>query len=341
LAVFASVGVTPTDFFAYQLIVALIEVGGLVIVTYRLVRRAVAPHEKFSLNPLLGNLTFSLTIAFVATAWVVISQTDKLILSKLLSLADYGVFSIGVVAAAAINSVGGSFAQALLPRLTKLIAENDETTAVRLYGRSTQAVCLLVAPAATVLGLFAQPVLFAWTGNPSVAHHAAPILAFYAIGNSWVALSMFAYFIQYAKGDLRLHFIGQAGLFIILVPLFLWSARLAGGVGTGLVWATVNGLYFLFWVPVIHNRVLKGEHWHWLTRDIAPILATSAAVGLLIRFLLPQPSGRISQLIFVAFASSLSLAAAIAASSEARLWLSARTRLVALRHENQAPDKPC
>ncbi len=218
-------------FFAYQLVVALIELSGLAIATYRLVKRTKGPREEFSWKPIVRNLTFSLTIAFSATVWVVVTQTDKLILSGILPLAQYGVFSIAVVAASAINAVNTPFNLALLPRLTKLVAEKSETGVVELYRAATQAVCVLMVPAATMLVFFSEPILRAWTGNAQIAHQAAPILCLYTIGNGFVSLHAFAYYIQYANGDLRLHFIGHALFLALLLPAYafecftLWRHR--------------------------------------------------------------------------------------------------------------------
>jgi O-antigen/teichoic acid export membrane protein len=318
LSVFALMGATPVHFFAYQLLVALLEVCGLAAMTYRLIARGAAPKEKFSLKPLMGNLTFSLIIAFSSTVWVAVTQTDKLILSKVLPLAEYGMFSIAVVAAGAINAVGSPFSQAMLPRLTKLIAEQDEAEADRLYVRSTQAVCMLVAPAVAVLCLFAEPILRAWTGNPEIARYGAPVLALYAVGNGFVALAGFPYDMQYAKGDLRLHFVGTALTLVLLVPLFVLGAVYYGGPGTGAAWAAINGLYVLAWVPVIHARVFKGRHWQWMMRDVVPIVAPTVLVGWFLASIITFPTDRWAGLAFTVVLGCMLQAIAICGSSIVR-----------------------
>jgi O-antigen/teichoic acid export membrane protein len=318
LAVFGTLGASPVHFFAYQLVVALIELAGLAAMTYSLVRRGSGPRQKFSFKPLMGNLTFSLIIAFTATVWVVATQTDKLILSKFLPLAEYGMFSIAVVAASAINAAGGPFGQAILPRLTKLAAEKNEAGVAKLYGEATQAVCVLVAPAVAILCFFASPILLAWTGRPDIAHHAAPILSLYAIGNGWVALGALPYYLQYAKGDLRLHFIGNVLVVALLLPLVFWGATHYGGVGTGAVWALVNGLYVLCWIPVVHARVFKGQHWKWMIRNILPIAVPTVLAGWALAALIAWPAGRWATLAVAAAAGVVLLAVAGCGSSIVR-----------------------
>ena len=111
IGIFRILGATPENFFAYQLILAAVELGGLTLMTYRLVRRGAVAREKFSWGPLLANLSFSLTIAFTATVWLTILQTDRMVLSKTLTLSAYGVFSIAIVAAATVRALRARWAR--------------------------------------------------------------------------------------------------------------------------------------------------------------------------------------------------------------------------------------
>jgi O-antigen/teichoic acid export membrane protein len=321
LAVFIAIGTTPVDFFAYQLGVAVCEFAGLSAMSYRISRRGNGPREPFSRKPLLANLTFSLTIAFTATAWVAISQTDKLLLSKLLPLAEYGVFALAVVAANGINAVGAPLGQAVLPRLTKLAAERDEAGLARLYDAATQGVCVVVAPAATVLFLFSEPVLAAWTGNTGLAQHAAPILRLYALGNGFVALSALAYYLQYARGDLFLHSVGNALMIATLIPLYLLLAPRYGAVGTGWSWLIVNGAYAIVWVAIVHRRVYRGQHWNWLRRNVLATVVPQLAAGMFAARFIQIPPGRWAALAVVSAVSAVlvGIAAISAPNFRARL----------------------
>jgi O-antigen/teichoic acid export membrane protein len=324
LVIFATLGTTPTLFFGYQLTIAALELTGLVAITYRLVHSGGIAREKFSWKPFLGNLKFSLVIAFTAAVWVVITQTDKLVLSKLLPLAQFGMFSIAVLAASAINAASGPLSQALLPRLTKLATEKDEAGLRRLYGNATQLACVLVAPTVVVLYFFAEPILQAWTGKPALAHYAAPILRLYAIGNGCLVLSALAYYMQYARGDLKLHFIGNAAGLILLVPLFVVAAQHYGGIGTGAVWAGFSLAYALIWVPVIHARVFKGQHWRWMGRNVLPITIPTLLLGWLSATVTPIPGGRWSTFVVLAVISIVLLSLAAGCSSVARDWIRAK-----------------
>ena len=319
LAIFATVGTMPTAFFAYQLCIAALELAGLFVVAYLFVPRHVP--AVLTLAPLKANLRFSLMIAFGASVWVATTQMDKLVLSKVLTLSEYGIFSIGVMAASVINALNGPLSEAVLPRLTRLAATGDMPGVSALYSQATQLICVIVAPPVAMLAFFAEPILTAWTRNPSVAHHAAPILCLYAVGNGLLAITAFPYYLQSANGDLRLHVVNNILLLVFLIPGVILAATHYGGVGAGSVWVGINLLALLFWIPIVHARFLDGSHMHWLLRDVGAVVAPVALAAWLARSLLPLPDGRWQVLAVLALLGCTLLTVAATGSSTAQALL--------------------
>ena len=133
-----------------------------------------------------------------------------------------------------------------------------------------------------------------------------------------MSLHSFAYYIQYAKGDLSLHFFGHVLMLIVLVPLFVVGAIYFGAIGTGLAWALVNGLYALCWMPIVHARLLKGMHWQWLWHDVLPIVVPTALCGWLLSVIVPLPVSRWSALATALLAGAVLFVFAALGSRAAR-----------------------
>jgi O-antigen/teichoic acid export membrane protein len=293
IPLFIFVGTRPTQFFVYQVVVAIIEVMVLVTQTYRLLPKIGAGQRTpWQWQPLQGVLKFSLSMAFTSCVWVLVTQTDKLILSSLLILSDYAYFTLAVLVAGGILVISAPISGALLPRLTRLNAEGDEVGLLQLYRKATQMVGIVAIPSALVLALFPEPVLWAWTGDMVVASTAAPVLALYAVGNGLLALAAFPYYLQFAKGDLKLHLIGNALFVVIFVPLLIWSANAYGMVGAGYAWISANLLPFVAWLPVVHRRFVKGLHIKWLMIDVLPIIFLPAILGSAIQQIATWPTSR-------------------------------------------------
>jgi O-antigen/teichoic acid export membrane protein len=193
-----------------------------------------------------------------------------------------------------------------------------------LYSRSTQLICVVVAPPVAILAFFSEPVLNAWTHNPAVAHHAAPILCLYAVGNGLLAISAFPYYLQSAKGDLRLHVLNNILLLVLSVPGVILAAMHYGGIGAGAVWVAVNLLCLIFWVPIVHARFFDGSHLKWLLRDVCAVVVPVALVAWIAALTVPMPAGRFMVLSILAVLGCALLMVATASSSTARALIRQR-----------------
>jgi O-antigen/teichoic acid export membrane protein len=250
--------------------------------------------------------------------WVAMSQADKLVLSKTLSLADYGHLSVALMLASTVALLANPVSQALSPRLASMVAADQLREARRLYCRATQLTCVVVAPLAVTLAFFAESLLNIWTGSSLVGESASVPLALYALGNAVQIITAFSYYIQYAHGHLRLHLVGQLLMISVLLPSLLVAAPVFGGTGGGAVWFGVNLLYLLAWVPIVHHRFLPGLHVGWLVQHVLPSFVLATLVVASAWCLVPAGGSGIGHLLMLLFAGGLALAACVAASPVAR-----------------------
>jgi O-antigen/teichoic acid export membrane protein len=298
------VSATPFAFFAFQLAMAIFEFLGLAWMAYRLLPPVEHGQRiQWEWAPLKPVLKFSLSIAFTSSVWVLVTQTDKLILSKILPLADYGYFTVAVLLASGILIACSPISGALLPRLTRLQAEGLELELIDAYRSATRWTVIAISPISLILIFYPTEVLWVWTGNSILAMESAHTLKFYALGNALLSLSSFAYFIQYAKGNLKLHMVGNLLFLIIIIPTLIWMTNYYGVAGAGWVWAAMNFLYILLWTPVVHNKFIPMVHTKWLTRDILMTVFPSIMFALITKNYLIMPDGRFQQavtLIFIA-----------------------------------------
>ena len=183
------VGTSPTLFFGYQLVVALVELAVLFAYTYRqLPSVAAGARPRWDLTALKPVLRFSLTIAFTSSVWVFVTQTDKLVLSSILPLAEYGYFTLAVLVASGIMILSGPVGSAIMPRMAKLEAEGAHAQLIRVYRQGTQLVALVAGATSITVAFGAEALLWAWTGDAVLARQAAPVLVLYAVGNGVLAV---------------------------------------------------------------------------------------------------------------------------------------------------------
>ena len=274
---------TAAVFFGYQLVVAIAELALLARHAHTLVP-AGAPGR--SLREAIGVVRplvrFSLSVAFTASVWIFVTQTDKLILSKILPLAEYGYFTLAVLVAGGVMVISGPVSAALLPYMARLEALQDQPALIEAYRRSTQLVVVLAAAASLTLALCAEPLLYAWSGDRLLAGATAPALMLYALGNGILTVSSFPYYLQYAKGNLRMHITGSMLFVVFLIPVMSWAADRHGAMGAGWAWLGMNALYLAGWAPLVHHHLHKGLNRPWFVRDVASIAIPLVLAGMVL-----------------------------------------------------------
>lgn len=315
----------PLDYFAFQVGVSLFEVVALACKSNALLpRRKLPGHEHVSWSTLQPMIRFASGVGLTSTIWILVTQSDKLALSRILPLSAYGEYSMAVLLASGINLLSAPIGIALLPRLTALYSAGRSAEGHSLYRRYTELVCVVTIPPALTMAFFSHQVLYLWTGNADIAMSVSPVLALYALGNALLGIAAFVYFLQYAMGDIRLHVIGNVLFAALYLPIVVACAIKFGAIGAGAAWLAMNLVYLLIWTRLVHGRLTPGHHWQWLAGSVGVIslfaLAPAAIVPWISKISMGRYEGGIAAMLF----GLCSTICAITASPFARQWLRQR-----------------
>lgn len=308
-------GFTVRSFFIYQLFVALLEFSLYTHKSYSLLPRLNTGESiGWSLKPVKPIIGFALSIAFTSSVWIIITQLDKFVLSGILQLSEYGYFSLAVLVSAGVIQISGPISSSIMPRMAKLQAENKFKEIREIYLNSTQFVSIIAVTAGVVLASVAEPFLLAWTNDIELAKNTAPILKLYALGNAFLALSAFPYYLQYTKGSLKYHIIGNIILVLTLTPTIIWAAKSFGGIGAGWVWLLTQTAYLVLWVSYVHIKIEPSINITWFKTFLPSLLTVSLFANFISGWIdLTEP--RILLIIKIIIISGLSLILSIACSN--------------------------
>ena len=278
VAILAWVSNSILAFFLFQLVVAVAEVALLRAALRRVLPGG--PVREFRWEALKEPLRFGRGLAFLTCMWVAVSQGDKLILSHMLPMQEYGAFILATTIALGTILLVSPLQQAVLPRLIVLAEKKEHAKLVHLYRKTTILLVALLAGFGGVMVAFPAQVLYAWTGDVAAASRAAEVLRWYAAGTCFMGAAAMSYLLQHAHGDLRLHIKGNLVCLFTLIPAVIFSTLYYGAVGAAMAWAATNLIFLLFWTPVVHGKFLPEIRWAWLFRDVFPALAIAAALVL-------------------------------------------------------------
>ena len=304
-------------FSGWQATLSAITLGVLAASVYRILPPAPVP-ARFSVAAVVGVWKFAGGMLGITVLVLLLTQVDKILLSRLLLLEDFGYYTLAATVASALSMLIGPITQAIYPRMVELTTRNDQAGLAAVYHQGAQLVTVLTAPAVLLLSFFAGGVVFLWSGNGSLAAQTAPILSVLVVGYFLNGLMWMPYQCQLAHGWTSLTLKVNSVAVIVLVPALFWVVPHYGAVGAAWVWVILNAGYVLISIHFMHRRLLPNEKWRWYFNDLALPIAGTLAVGLLaIRF---QPDGlsRISWLVFIINTGMIALLCSAALSSTIR-----------------------
>lgn len=277
----------------------------------------------FQLSQLRQVGGFAVGITGVTILSFLLTQTDRIVLSRILPLDDFGVYAFAASLAFALLRLVQPIVTAVYPRYSQLAATGDLSAMIVFYHRTNQAISATVLPVTAVAAAFAQDLLLLWTGDRALSAASAPIFALLVMGSALNGLMNLPYALQLAHGWTRLAFWINIVSVCIVVPAIWTMGREFGGVGAAFVWPALNLGYVIIAIPLMHRRLLPGEMLRWYWADIFPPLAASLLVVLVWRIAVPRiPDSWVGWVLLLAVLMT-TVAASLAASSFPRNILEA------------------
>ncbi len=277
VAIIAFVSPTIEAFFIWQAGIGILHAITMRWAAWRALGRP--PANRFDRLALNRVWRFSAGMMAVAFSGLVFTQLDKLVLSKLISLADFGRYALATVVVSSLYVVITPLFNAMYPRFSALVASQETTRLVELYQLSTRLLGTILFPIAMLLAVFGEDLVHIWTGNAGMAAAVAPVIALLAIGSALHGVMHMPYALQLAYGMTRLPLTINAILMVVLVPLIVILATSFGALGGALAWFTLHFLYLLLGTFMTHQTLLKGLGASWLLQEVGTPLVISALIG--------------------------------------------------------------
>lgn len=315
VGVLAFISPSIEAFFLWQGVISFGSLAALMIASYASLPAGGRP-ARASLEAVRGIVGFASGMVAITALSIGLTQLDKLLLTKLLPLSEFGRYSLAAIVAVSLEMLAMPALQAYNPRLAKLHAAADHTGFVRLYHQGAQLVSITAGSAAMVLIIFAHPFLALWTQDPGLAKQTGPLLQVLTLGYLLNMLVWMPYLAQLAHGWTSLTVrVNAIALAVIAPALFVIVPRF-GALGAAWVWTGLNATYFLVTVQFMYRRILTGERWRWYGRDIFLPIGSAALAALLVRSAIPiEKFGPVAQIFVLLLAGACAIAASVGGSS--------------------------
>ena len=277
--------VSPTiqAFLGWQVLVGAAQAVALAILLWKCMPSAFrAPRINLSLVRKIG--PFAAGMSGIVLIGLMLTQIDKVIVSKLLDLKTFGYYTLAWTVANGLSLLSAVIFNVVFPRMSAQVAADDQSSVKRSYHAGSQLMAVVILPLAAVLAFFPSDVMLLWTRNAKAALFAAPILPLLVIGCAANALLFLPYSLQLASGWTKLNLIAGMISILVVIPVSILSTEYFGAIGAAAIWAVVNIINLVTVVPIMHRRLFPREAVGYFSDIGFPLIATMG-VGALGRLL--------------------------------------------------------
>ena len=306
----------PTWFFAVQALVT----GGQTLATRATLWHMNggaglrAPRVDWSLVTRLWR--FSAGMAVTTLTGVLLANTDRLFLSKLLPASDLGKYALAWTAASFLQLGIQPFYRAYFPRFAQLYASGDADALRREYFQGCRIVAAFVIPFAAMGWAFAPELFRAWVGT--VDDTVVLVFRWLLVGIGATGLMWLPAAYQQAHGWTKLHAAMMLGALIAGLASLSWTIGRWGAAGATVVWVLHGLSDATLGLWLMHKRLLRGELGHWWLSVVVPPVLCTAPVVVASRYFLPAGLGRWSIAVWIG--ATVLIVMAAAALSTTRKW---------------------
>jgi O-antigen/teichoic acid export membrane protein len=276
--------------------------------------------DVFEKQLLKGVWRFAAGMSGIQAISAILTQIDKIILSKMLSLEMFGYYTLASMLGMSLLRFVTPVFFSIYPRFTQLVAIGGQEELKRLYHKSCQFMAVLVLPAAIIVALFSHEILLIWTRNPVTAEKTHLLLSMLILGTAFNGLLYPPYALQLSFGWTSLPILKSVVAVILLVPSIVFMAHHYGATGAASAWLALNAGYILFEIPIMHRRLLRTEKWRWYWHDVCFPLAACVLTGGLGRLLMSSSMSQFAMSVYLIVISVLTLGITGAVTSVTRAW---------------------
>lgn len=280
-------------FFLWQIIVSGLQTGVMGWSLWRRVSMDMHP-AKFSAEVLRSVKGFAGGMVLITALSIVLTQADKMILSRAVSLEVIGFYMLAWTVVSGLSRVATPLIQAFGPHFTALISSGDDEDLAKQVRLASQLMGALILPPSALIMFLSKPILFTWTGSHTLADGAAPIMAVMVIGVALTACSYPALTILYSRKQLRPVITVNLVSLVVLLPLLLFAVTRFGVMGAAFTWGLYGLIIYVAYQVYGLRSIPKVGVFSSILQDfIAPCWA-SFLVGGMAGYFLSDVEGRMA-----------------------------------------------
>jgi O-antigen/teichoic acid export membrane protein len=313
--------ISPTiqAFFSWQIIISAINTFLLAFFLWHKLP-STEKRATFQIQLLKGIWRFAAGMSGISILATILTQLDKIILSKMLTLEMFGYYTLAGVFAMSLYRLIGPIFSAVYPRFTQLVSLADQDGLKKLYHASCQFMSVLILPVSVVVAMFSYEIMLIWTQSQMTAEKSYILVSILICGTALNGLMNIPYGLQLAYGWTRLALFANLIAIIMLAPMIVFMTFHYGALGGASVWVILNCGYVFISIHFMHKRLLLREKWNWYWHDVSLPLIASLLIPGLGRIFISDHTSQFMTIIYIIIISVSTLAITAITTQTTRIW---------------------
>jgi O-antigen/teichoic acid export membrane protein len=315
-------GSSPVIYFSAQVIASAIEAGVLGFLIWGLLPPA-PQRPRFDAALLRSTWKFTSGTWLAVTFGQIAMLGDKIILSTLLPLHLFGLYSLAVTVTSTIQRLAAPFTNTYFPYFVRL-KEQDQPDVLRTaYRQACEFASAIFLAAGLSLMAYAAPVAHLLSTDAADTARLGWLLALLAVANTLNVEMALPFSLQFAHGITAIALRINLALCVLYPTALLLVVPRYGMEAAAALWLAANALMFPVLIVTTHRVILPGTAWQWLLRTVL-LPGWGAAAALAAPAAIMPDLPRLSTLIWIGLNGALALAAALVCAPETRKIILAR-----------------
>ncbi|MFH1688200.1 MAG: oligosaccharide flippase family protein [bacterium] len=255
------------------------------------IRRRMFPQVKFSRSAIDREktkqlLSYGSTSLLIVAAWIVIFQTDNIVIGRFISMEAIALFAVPAAIVSQLRNSISSIATPLVPTISHIEAEKDESKIMQIYDRSTRYLYFLSGFIGVMILVYGRPFILLWVGPDFET--SVTILHLLIIPACIYLPQMIANSILFGVSRHKVLFYILAGEGVSNIVLSVILVQSMGLIGVALGTAIPQLVIYLVIYPVVFYRVMAvkvSQFYKSAARSMIIAAGLLAPVALLMRYL--------------------------------------------------------
>ena len=274
---------TLTTFFVWQL--------GVNILIFLITRYRLWSHIKIEIKPkldfkILRSIRgFTLGLFGLAVLSAMNTQLDKVIISNLVTLKEFAIYSLGNLVAQAPMMIIVPISVAFLPKIVKLSDENKKMGLIKLYRFESFIIAGLASLVAVLLIVFLEEILILWLSDELIINEILKFAKILILANLFLALQINPFHLGIAHGHTKTSVKVSFSLLFLIIPVIIWAIKNFGLIGVAYTILSFNLTAWIVLSYILNGLFISKKYLKGLVVNIFLPILINVMIGIIISYL--------------------------------------------------------